>query len=67
MLQMEVAGPDAWPYAPEWLEPGATQPVAGPDWAAPAASTYFDMRKTTIYGGATEVQKNIISKMIIGF
>jgi len=67
MLQMEVAGPDAWPYSPQWLEPGATQPVAGPDWAAPAASTYFDMRKTTIYGGATEVQKNIISKMIIGF
>jgi alkylation response protein AidB-like acyl-CoA dehydrogenase len=25
------------------------------------------MRKTSIYGGATEVQKNIISKMILGF
>ena len=31
------------------------------------SSTYFDMRKTSIYGGATEVQKNIISKMILGF
>ncbi|KAI3601984.1 Acyl-CoA dehydrogenase, long-chain specific [Cupriavidus necator H850] len=67
MLMMEVAGPNAWPYSPDWLEPGATQPVAGPDWAAPAASTYYDMRKTSIYGGATEVQKNIISKMILGF
>ena len=43
------------------------QPVSGPEWAAPAASTYYDMRKTSIYGGATEVQKNIISKMILGF
>jgi alkylation response protein AidB-like acyl-CoA dehydrogenase len=67
MLQQEVAGPNSWPYAPQWLENGATQPVSGPDWAAPAASTYFDMRKTSIYGGATEVQKNIIAKMILGF
>ncbi len=66
MLQMEVAGPNGWPYSPQWLEPGATQPVSGPDWAAPAASTYFDMRKTTIYGGTTEVQKNIIGKMVLG-
>ncbi|QVN23147.1 acyl-CoA dehydrogenase family protein [Burkholderia pyrrocinia] len=67
MLQQEVAGPDSWPYSPLWLEAGATQPVAGPDWAAPAASTYFDMRKTSIYGGTTEVQKNIIAKTILGF
>jgi alkylation response protein AidB-like acyl-CoA dehydrogenase len=66
-VQLEVAGPNAWPYSTDWMEYGAEQPVAGPDWAAPAASTYFDMRKTSIYGGATEVQKNIISKMIIGF
>ena len=67
MLQMEVAGPNGWPYSPDWMEAGAPQPASGPDWAAPAASTYYDMRKTTIYGGSTEVQKNIISKMIIGF
>ncbi|WP_059411900.1 acyl-CoA dehydrogenase family protein [Cupriavidus basilensis] len=70
MLQMEVAGPGAWPYSPRWLEAGETPadlPTHAPAWAAPAASTYFDMRKTSIYGGATEVQKNIISKMILGF
>jgi alkylation response protein AidB-like acyl-CoA dehydrogenase len=67
MLHQEVAGPHGWPYAPQWLQPGAEQPVNGPAWAAPAASTYFDMRKTSIYGGATEVQKNIIAKMILGF
>jgi len=67
MLQLEVAGPNAWPYAPEWREAGTVQPVSGPDWASPAAATYFDTRKTSIYGGANEVQKNIIAKMIIGF
>ncbi|NUA26771.1 acyl-CoA dehydrogenase family protein [Cupriavidus basilensis] len=71
MLQMEVAGPNAWPYSPRWLEAGeappADAPLHAPAWAAPAASTYFDMRKTSIYGGTTEVQKNIISKMILGF
>ena len=66
MLQMEVAGPDAWPYAPEWLEPGAASPASGPAWAAPASAAYFDMRKTSIYGGANEVQKNIIARMLIG-
>ena len=68
MLQMECAGPYAWPYSPQWLEAGAQVPeLSGPDWAAPASSTYFDMRKTTIYGGATEVQKNIIAKALLGF
>ena len=27
---------------------------------------YFNYRKTTIYAGSTEIQKNIISKMILG-
>jgi len=67
MLQMEMAGPHAWPYSADWRDAGAAQPVSGPDWASPAAATYFDMRKTSIYGGANEVQKNIIAKMIIGF
>jgi len=24
------------------------------------------MRKTSIYGGSTEIQKNIVSKMVLG-
>jgi len=67
MLQQEVAGPFGWPYSPQWLEPGAEVPINGPEWSAGASAAYFDMRKTTIYGGSTEVQKNIIAKMIIGF
>jgi len=33
---------------------------------APLASSYFNFRKTSIYGGSNEIQKNIISQMILG-
>ena len=38
----------------------------GPVYAASIASQYFNNRKLSIYGGSNEIQKNIISKMIIG-
>jgi alkylation response protein AidB-like acyl-CoA dehydrogenase len=65
MLQMEAAGPHGWPFAPQWLEAGAPQPASGPLWAASASAGYFDMRKTSVYGGANEVQKSIIARMIL--
>ena len=40
---------------------------AGPDvCATPLAADYFNMRKLSIYGGSNEIQKNIISQMILG-
>jgi len=66
MLQMEVAGPYAWPFSPDWMRADATEAGPGPEFAAASAGGYFDMRKTTIYGGSTEVQKNIIAKMLLG-
>jgi alkylation response protein AidB-like acyl-CoA dehydrogenase len=38
----------------------------GPDYAEHSAGTYFNMRKTSIYGGSNEIQRNIITKMILG-
>jgi len=38
----------------------------GPDYAQHSAGTYFNMRKTSIYGGSNEIQRNIITKMILG-
>ena len=38
----------------------------GPDHAPPAAPRYFNFRKTSIYGGSNEIQKNIVSKMVLG-
>lgn len=65
-LQMEVMGVDAWPYDPEWMFADAHTFGPGPEGAAAGAAGYFDMRKTSIYGGTTEVQKGIIAKMMIG-
>ena len=38
----------------------------GPNHAAKSLSKFLNFRKTTIYGGSNEIQKNIISKMILG-
>jgi alkylation response protein AidB-like acyl-CoA dehydrogenase len=39
---------------------------SGPDHAAKSLSKFLNYRKTSIYGGSNEIQKNIISKMILG-
>ena len=66
MLQMEVAGPDAWPYDPDWLVADSDFHGPGPEMAAAAGAGYADMRKTSIYGGTTEVQKGIIARLVLG-
>jgi len=33
---------------------------------APLAGTYFNTRKTTIYGGSNEVQRNIVAQFVLG-
>jgi len=40
--------------------------IAGPDYSNGSAQTYFNMRKTSIYGGSNEIQHNIIAKMVLG-
>ena len=39
---------------------------AGPEHAPHSVSKYLNMRKTSIYGGSNEIQKNIISKHVLG-
>ncbi len=66
-LLLEVVGPYALPYQPEHEdEERWNEPLIGPEWAGPIAPTYFNWRKTTIYGGTNEIQKNIIAKAILG-
>jgi pimeloyl-CoA dehydrogenase large subunit len=67
-LLVEVVGPYALPYQPEYLDDERrNEPPVGPEWAPSVAPNYFNMRKTTIYGGSNEIQKNIIAKAILGF
>jgi alkylation response protein AidB-like acyl-CoA dehydrogenase len=40
--------------------------VAGPEYSQGASQNYFNMRKTSIYGGSNEIQHNIIAKMVLG-
>jgi len=65
-LQMQVAGPEAWAYDPQWMRAESDFHGPGGEFDVGAAATYFDMRKTTIYGGTNEIQKGIIVKHIIG-
>jgi alkylation response protein AidB-like acyl-CoA dehydrogenase len=65
-LMMQAVGPYALPYRREAMEPGFRGPPAGPGYAASLAATYLNMRKASIYGGSNEIQKNIITQMILG-
>lgn len=65
-LLMQTIGYYAMPYIPESLEYGWNEEPVGPEYAAPLAATYFNMRKTSIYGGTNEIQRNIIAKMVLG-
>ena len=38
----------------------------GPEYANNTGADYLNLRKTTIYGGSNEIQKNILSKMVLG-
>ena len=69
-LKMHALGHDALPYVREALDinwAGNAQLNAHyGSYAPPLSGQYFNQRKTTIYAGSTEVQKNIISQMILG-
>jgi len=65
-LMMLAAGPATVPYVREAIEAGWQPDLAGATLVAPLAPTYFNMRKTTIYGGSNEVQRNIVAQTVLG-
>ena len=65
-LMMLAAGPLALPYVHEAMEAGWQGDLAVPTSLLPLAGTYFNSRKTTIYGGSNEVQRNIVSQTVLG-
>jgi alkylation response protein AidB-like acyl-CoA dehydrogenase len=65
-LMMLAAGPFALPYIHEAMDAGWQGDFPGGIANAPLASTYFNMRKTTIYGGSNEVQRNIVAQTVLG-
>jgi alkylation response protein AidB-like acyl-CoA dehydrogenase len=72
-LMMLIAGPASLPFIEEAMNAGwqadqamqALWPGALAT-SAPLAASYFNMRKTTIYGGSNEVQRNIVAQTLLG-
>jgi len=66
-LMMLAAGPFSLPLIEEAMEAGWQGNFPGGELSdAPLAGTYFNMRKTTIYGGSNEVQRNIVAQFVLG-
>jgi alkylation response protein AidB-like acyl-CoA dehydrogenase len=64
-LLMECAGPYAIPYLAEALEAGSGDGTAGGMHLNGLAAQYFDLRKVAIYGGANEIQKNLVAQSVL--
>ncbi|KQQ97249.1 acyl-CoA dehydrogenase family protein [Massilia sp. Leaf139] len=65
-LARRAMGVHARPFTQNMLDADYTGEPFGPDFAAAASAQYFNNRKLSIFGGSNEIQKNIISKMILG-
>jgi alkylation response protein AidB-like acyl-CoA dehydrogenase len=63
-LFVEMLGYYAHPFFNE-NELGSNESI-GPEYAGPVMPHYLNYRKVSIYGGSNEIQKNIISKAILG-
>ena len=65
-LALEAAGHYAAPYFRGFASEGGNAVPIGQSYTQRVAPTYFNMRKTSIYGGSNEIQRNIIAKMVLG-
>ena len=64
-LSVEAIGYYAMPFVRDtWAK--ANEPRPGPDFAAPVAPYYFNIRKASIYAGSNEIQRNIMAKAVLG-
>ncbi len=65
-LLMLAGGPFSLPFVWEAMEAGWQGDYIGGPQFAPLAANYFNYRKTTIYGGSNEVQRNIVAQTVLG-
>jgi alkylation response protein AidB-like acyl-CoA dehydrogenase len=63
-LAAEAVGYYMLPFTPH-VE-GGNEPGIGPDYADGVAQRYLNTRKVSIYAGSNEIQRNIMSKLILG-
>ncbi len=65
-LLMLAGGPFSLPWIWDAMEAGWQGDYVGGPQYAPLAANYFNYRKTTIYGGSNEVQRNIVAQTVLG-
>lgn len=65
-LSMMACGHAGLASLPQAWKPGWTGVPIGYAHTPPMAGVYFNMRKLSIFGGSNEIQKNIVSQMILG-
>jgi len=65
-LMMLAVGPFGLPFIEEAMQAGWQGDFVGAAYCAPLAGAYLNTRKTTIYGGSNEVQRNIVAQTVLG-
>ena len=65
-LMMQALGPDALSLQPGKIPSDGAREQLVPPYPQPLAATYCNLRKTSIYAGSNEIQKNIIAHAILG-
>lgn len=65
-LALEAIGFYAQPDQRAALGEGANESPIGPDYAATVGARYLNTRAATIYGGSSEVQRNILARLALG-
>jgi len=64
-LLVDIAGPDAVPFEERAMTLDGADDFAAEAGLASLAANYLDARKLSIYGGANEVQRNLIARAVL--
>ena len=65
-LALEISGHYANPLDQGTPAPGDNYQPVGPQDASGVTQEYFNTRKVSIYAGSNEIQRNIMSKLVLG-
>ena len=68
-LVIEAAGTYGAPFVRDnfaLVREGANADLPFPSYSVSAVPSYFNYRKTSIYAGSNEIQRNIMAKMVLG-